>query len=255
MSTLRSSTLFLVFAAPLVFSAACGRIGFGDDEELDAGLDVGPDAGDLADSGMDAAVGPFCGNMVVEPPEECDPVVFSPGLGCETNCSASFSFTGDVEFVASSPPNLTPGVVESDTIMLIAERIDETLAADLPIDAFTPGTISATTDEGGVLRAGAKVHVYLIHQDVLASLLPITGTVTFPFDIVGLILQHGSLIATDLPTVTYSPSAARTTEDPVDVVVLGPRTLDLTLFNSSHPDEIRVVVATEEMHGITVEVP
>lgn len=250
--TLRSLLLLLT----VLLCSGCGRLGFGDG--LDAGSpgsDGAVDAGLPDDAGADAAVGPFCGDMVVEPPEECDPPLPQPGIGCEMGCVSSFTFTGTMEFLATSPPDLNSGVVESDTIMLIAERMDEILVSDLPIDAFTQGMVPSTTDEGGVIRAGARVRIYLIHQDMLSSVDPIVGTVTFPFDILGLIIQHDSLMATDQPTVTYSPSAARTLEDPNDVVLLGPRTLDLTLLNSSHPDEIRIVVATEEMHGIVVEVP
>src|SRR6185503_7971768 len=108
-----------------------------------------------------------------------------------------------------APLSVIPNVTEDNVnIMLFQERSDEALAVDLPIDAHVAMTYDGTLPAGAIVPAGTRVNVYFLHFDpVGGALTNKIATLTFPEEIIGLILKRDTLFATD-PLVGLTSTVA-----------------------------------------------
>lgn len=272
---------------PVVASLVAQACGWGglETRAVDAGLrdaepdlvDVGvdPDASDDATSdgggasdgapvdastSMDASsapdVGDTCGDGEVGLTEECDDGNMLGGDGCEEGCVSTFGAFEMARYAPDAPVNLTRNVVESLEVLLIPERVNHLLESDVNLDVAVDGEFDSRTDHGAVLRAGARVHVYLIHFDP-----PTAGDVTlarihFARPVLGVVTTEAGLMATDWlarPGAMFSnPSRGLDIEDSGALV---DGTLELRLLGNRRVDQLRVFTATLAAHDIVVEIP
>ena len=120
-----------------------------------------------------------------------------------TSVLASLDETGgDVEEV--DPPSSVERdeADSSEKIILFEEQIDFELSSDLNVDIKNPGTFDrtrlVTPADGGIIQAGATVHSYFIHFDPDGDEGgPLSGSVTFDTDVLGLIVLASALDASD----------------------------------------------------------
>jgi len=164
-----------------------------------------------------------------------------------------------------APSDVRVGALESDTqIVAFAEQLRFTLAQDLPLNIANPGT----SPDGGVpnlspgtIPAGTKIDSYFLHFDSVGgtdeSPVGIAGSITFSHDILGLIVNPGTLDNTDnmvgVPGLFYAKVNNRGPEfDPdapaADFVTLSAdrRTVTLNLLNAGSVDQLRVITAVPE---------
>ncbi len=179
------------------------------------------------------------------------------------------------------PSSVEPDEFDSDdTIFLFEEQTDVVLSSDLDVDIKNPGTFDwtklVTPVDGGTILAGTSVHSYFIHFDPASDggAEPLTGSVTFDTDILGLIVLNAALNDSDPilgaqneeePTIYPTGDPGRRMEldccaDPenFDVVFLSSdrRTVEVTVFTDNDSvDQIRVVTAAEQGPPPTPEVP
>jgi cysteine-rich repeat protein len=136
--------------------------------EVDASAEAGGDSGsdattDADDAGGDAADAPGaeCGNLSVEPPEECDDGNQTSGDGCSDECKLE----------STGPEDVCPG----KTLVLTGTGSDPRVGSD---SASTAGVLNQYASGCG---GSGKDYVYVVTPDVTGLL---TATVTSDFDAV-----------------------------------------------------------------------
>ena len=185
-----------------------------------------------------------------------------------TSVLASLDETGgDVEEV--DPPSSVERdeADSSEKIILFEEQIDFELSSDLNVDIKNPGTFDrtrlVTPADGGIIQAGATVHSYFIHFDPDGDEGgPLSGSVTFDTDVLGLIVLASALDASDPElgaddTEYPTGDVGRRMEldccgddpDNLDVVGLSAdrRTVNLTVITEGGDvDQVRIITAAEQ---------
>lgn len=168
---------------------------------------------------------------------------------------AGVSSSGAVH-VISAPPSVQLGALESDTqIQFFGERLGVSLSSNVGVDISSAGTYSSVAGlSTGIVSAGTIVDSYYLHADPVGFSNTVgqleAGAVTFPTDVLGVIVLDPSLTASD-PAVgflgTSYPNGGRALElgSPTDTAILSAdrRTVTLHLANSSASDDVRVITA------------
>ncbi|MCG3179593.1 MAG: hypothetical protein BIFFINMI_01931 [Phycisphaerae bacterium] len=182
-----------------------------------------------------------------------------------------------VQLLSSPPPNVNVGVLQSDTLVyLFAEKqitVGDTDA--ITVDALVPASLPVTYDTlhpgtNALLAAGTKVRSYFVHMDAAANsgAIVITGSFTFPGDVVALIFEDSGtassgpglvdvsdsifgLAGVTYPThpgvqIAYRGAVEGETADIITVAADG-RTVNFTLRAvDTGIDQMRVLVAVPE---------
>src|SRR4029077_4663989 len=155
-----------------------------------------------------------------------------------------------------APPSVQLGALESDTqIQFFGERRGVSLSSNVGVDISAAGTYSSVAGlSPGSISAGTCVDIYYLHADPVGFSSNIVqleaGGVTFPTDVLGVIVLDPTLTAID-PAVgvlgTSYPNGVRALElgSPTDTAILSAdrRTVTLHLSNSSASDDVRVITA------------
>ena len=167
--------------------------------------------------------------------------------------------TGDVVIV--DPTSVLPGEQEdNDTIFVFPEQQGAVLSSVVPIDVATPGTVTTSSDlVRGAIDAGTQVNSYFVHFDPVGSPaagLTTMGSLTFPYEVLGIQVVSDALDAGDGPlgaaAATYPGGVAdRGVELNAfgpDFINLAPDRLSVTfLFHADDDlDSIRVITAVPE---------
>lgn len=102
--------------------------------------------------------------------------------------------SGDVEiWTGTFPTNLRDNQFTSNThVRLLTEHLNHTVPNDINLlDAVAPGLYDEESDLGTfTLPANSVVNVYLLHSDTVNDQdVSFTGSVTFPFRIIGVIVR------------------------------------------------------------------
>lgn len=103
--------------------------------------------------------------------------------------------------MSEPPDSVVPGAVESDVVMrLFAERTDFTLPSNITVDFTEPGTYDEIGDlppTQPVVPHGTVVNSYYVHADQVdtSGLVELRVTITFPEEILGVMLWDTTLIA------------------------------------------------------------
>lgn len=166
---------------------------------------------------------------------------------------AGVPFLHNGAFALISPPaSVTLGQLESSTVAYGFFESSAVLGSGVTIDVSQPGIYNAAGDvTTSSIGAGTPVISHLIHYDPVSGSHSVEASVTFERDILGLIIENGTLGATDgtlgHPGVTYLPP------DPNRRVELGGgdwirfggdlRSFRAQLAATNGSDQIRVVLS------------
>ena len=170
------------------------------------------------------------------------------------DANAVIGSTSGAMVLVSPPASTMPGAFDSLTsIFAFNERQNVTLASSLVVDITTPGSYGV----GGVagtnqvaLPSGTVVDSHLIHNDNrTGGAVFRSGTITFPTEIVGVIVNHTRLTASDIlgapGTVYPAGNNNRGMEFQVtsgDIVILPDmRTVRVDLNTTSAVDQVRIL--------------
>jgi hypothetical protein len=137
---------------------------------------------------------------------------------CLSSANAAMALTPTTGAVVAmpAPPSLQYNAFESDTtIALITEQTNFELPGSVPLDVDgATGLYDQVVDlTGGVLPAGSRVDIHILHFDPVGAprtLFRAMGSVTFDRPIVGLALRRLTLEASDFygAAGTTYPTAA-----------------------------------------------
>ena len=186
---------------------------------------------------------------------------FPPAFG-------SFLSTAGSIFASALPRSIVTNEFESNSdIRLFSELQNFTLPVDLAVNISLAGTYnSAANLTPATIPAGTVVNSYLLHLDPAGStLVNLTGSVTFPQDIVGVTVFTNDLINTDsllgIPGTTYPTHSARGLElgtGPFDdslTIRSGVRTLDVQLGASFPGDDLRIITLSVPPSATVFQTP
>jgi hypothetical protein len=167
--------------------------------------------------------------------------------------------------VVAPPDSLMPDALESDTLMYVfTERSGFVLADDVTVDFSAPGTYHSTADlpdARPVIQAGTLVNSYYIHADQVGvnRSVVLTRTITFPGEILGVMLLDETLIASH--DILGAPGTAYPAVAGIGYELRGPcpaalqdcvtltasrRTLVLTATVYDVVDQIRVITRASD---------
>jgi len=192
------------------------------------------------------------------------------GFGTRLGCLVAFfaSLIGGLEasavsFLPVAPANVNEGFVEFDAIYFIEQPLavpTSTLGVDILVSSLAPGMHSFGNFgglTGGSVDNTSDFTSWLLHWDTpgLGTTASISGSVTFPREIVAVIVTSSLLDGSDLdlgsPTTTYPAGNARRGLElgsDIDVISFvkpmvgaGPFTLDFTFQTRNNVDQIRVL--------------
>ncbi len=156
---------------------------------------------------------------------------------------------------------------DDDYARLLTERVNYELPEDVDrIDAVNPGSYNAFSQLGDyTLTQGTRVNVYLLHADtVRTSGTDYNASITFPFEILGVIVRSRRLIDTDQVLglendgVQYSQSAnyrgfELDTQDVEQFEILSDRrTLVFYCRVTNALDEMRIITDVPEPASLLV---
>lgn len=162
--------------------------------------------------------------------------------------------------------SLVEGAFTSDTeVRVFLEREDCLLTTDMDLDVTANGIYNYPLTPG-TLAAGEWVSSVMIHANRASPGGPshLIGTIEFSADIVGIVLEDGTLDGWDpvigLASVTYPTGVARrglevddgSWANP-DEILLDGKILKLDFYTSSHTDQMRVILAGNA-RGVTFSV-
>jgi hypothetical protein len=151
------------------------------------------------------------------------------------------------------PPSLQLGAFESNEFARVMPERLRLLPEPQEVDITQPGLVSTTADRTvGSIPAGTLVGSFLIHADTISSNTRVfEGSVTFEFDILGIIITSTRLVNTDLrfggEGVTYSNNGFRgidlgsTLESDWVRLSENRRTVSFRLTVDSAMDEMRIL--------------
>lgn len=156
----------------------------------------------------------------------------------------------------AAPASVFPDQLESTTsIFAFDERQGVTLASPLRVDITQPGTYDQSSDlQPTTVATGTAIDSHYVHNDRAPGGTTVrTGSVTFPTDILGVIVTRGKLADSDIlgaPGTAY-PGAAPNREleltGAADVVVLPDlRTVQVTLSTATAVDDLRIVTRHDD---------
>ena len=158
--------------------------------------------------------------------------------------------SGQVTKIAPPPNAASGGATDPTNILAWDERQGVTLASPLKVDIVSPGTYDASSDlVNATIATGTVVDSHMLHSDRPGNTGSSvrTGTVTFPTDIVGVLVATGvKFNNSDIlgsPGTIY-PGGPRGLElgGQGDIVILPDlRTLQTTMNVFGSVDEIRVI--------------
>jgi hypothetical protein len=166
---------------------------------------------------------------------------------------------------APAPSSVAWNQLQSDTqIFLIAEQSSVVAGANIIVDVDgTPGLYDEPADLGPgrpVIPAGTALKVHLLHFDPLTVPQRLTGTVTFPQQILGLAFLRASLVGSDelgaLGTAYPSPETSNYREYELGppqgaaadsaAISVDRRTLTVDMGVTAYYDQLRVFTAVPE---------
>ena len=171
--------------------------------------------------------------------------------------SAGTTVSGNVQQIAP-PASVVLGALESNSfVRLFNERTAFLLNQNVTADITQPGTVGNSGNLSAGVISPQLVDSHLLHADPIGPGNPAVtyqGSVTFDRPILGLLVQSGSLTATDgilgFPSTTYTPTVDRGFEWPStsavgDLVQLSAdfRTITFVLKATSQYDQIRIITA------------
>ena len=167
----------------------------------------------------------------------------------------SLTVTGDV-VVVPAPPNVAEQIFENDNeIRIFLEAQDYILPTDIAANVTMPGfydTIASFTPD--ILDIGTSINSYFIHFDNIGStstFINLSGTITFPEDILGVVLFNPELASSDnilgWPATIYQSGPLEFSDQfpgtPTDTVTISPDLKMLTIDLNAGPaaDQARVI--------------
>lgn len=173
---------------------------------------------------------------------------------------------GQIRYLGAASVDLTPELFENSEVMsLFKEGPSRRLTQDLPVDVTATGvyhdveTWSSELRSRHVISAGRTVQSYFLHLDPKAfDIVRLEGAITFPAEILGIIVKSTSLMSTHdlLGTRQLHPRKNAANHfhglDPIaeemDLMMLAGdrRTLIVSLKAGQMWDQMRVIVASEE---------
>lgn len=169
--------------------------------------------------------------------------------------------SGQVEiWTGAFPSNLRDHQFTSNThVRLLIERTDYWVPNDdVSLDANAPGVYDEERDLGTYpLPVDTPVFVYLLHSDTINDAdISFTGSVTFPFEIIGVIVRGRRLRLSDddlgVPGVQYSQSdnyrglELDTQDEERFEISSDMRTLTFWFRTTNVLDEMRIITVVPE---------
>ena len=162
---------------------------------------------------------------------------------------------GDFVFLPEHVPSLAFGDYNHNgRAYLFLESRDRLLPIDLPMNIASPGYYTDFEEIRGELPRGTKVHCYLLHCAPFQGAHEVSGSITLPGEILGVICSHdrmnktNSILGADwtLKCGHIHRGLERTPAESADVLKLSRdrRTLSATLRNKAI-DQIRILVKAE----------
>jgi hypothetical protein len=189
-------------------------------------------------------------------------VVDRAGTGFNLVASlSSISTSGAVQAIAA-PPSVLQGALESDTQIDLFGELAKPLPTGLAVDITTPGThSSAAVLTSGTIASGTQINSYYIHADPVGISQNVSrllaGEVTFPTNVLGVIVTDANLNASDgvlgVASTAY-PTSGRglRLNSPTDTIILSPdqRTVTVHLSVSNATDDVRVITAANPVSSL-----
>ncbi len=171
-------------------------------------------------------------------------------LGAGYASASIVGSTGPVVMIAA-PTSVVPGAsVNTTDGQVFTEVQNDTLAANLSVDATNPGTYSNGGGVGGTIAAGTAVNSYFVLFDSGgAGVTYPTVTLTFSTPILGVIFTDANLNASDAilgnPGTTYPTGVAARGQEGGDSTAISASGFTVTLNDttSSPGDDIRIITA------------
>lgn len=168
--------------------------------------------------------------------------------------------TGDVEiWTGTFPADLRDNQFTSNThVRLLTEHINLVVPGDVTIDVVSSGLYDDESDLGTfTLSQNTLVNVYLLHSDTINDAdISFTGSITFPFDIIGVIVRGRRLRFSDnelgVSGVQYSQSdnyrglELDTQNEEKFNISSDMRTLTFWFRTTNVLDEIRIITTVPE---------
>ena len=162
---------------------------------------------------------------------------------------------GQFEFAPNHVRSLAYDAFDHDRrAFVFLESKQRRLPYELPVNLVEPGRYLEFDGASGVLAAGTVVDCYLVHCAPKSALHEVTGSVTFPGEILGIICDHDRLNATNellgahwtLRCNYVHRGLEKIPLDSADALVLGSdrRTISATLRNKAI-DQFRVLVKAD----------
>ena len=125
--------------------------------------------------------------------------VFLMCLACASTLQAGVVATSGDVVLEPPPRSVKVNEYESNAaIRMFAEQADIVLPVEVSVDISLPGTCDESADvTPDVISAGTVVSSYFLHFDPDTETISLEGTATFDETILGLIVYHGGLNASD----------------------------------------------------------
>lgn len=171
------------------------------------------------------------------------------------------SLQGDVQWMGWVLGDLRKGRQQSDSLQVFVERRGLDLQQDLPVDGDLPGLWTVATSQGGVVAAGEKVDVYLMHFDPRQAGggdKPEKFVVHFDRPILGVIGWHETLAATDgllgvgttrypdLPSVGRGGSGLDPGEGDSIWISKDRKSIEINLKTDGFIEQARILIRSED---------
>ena len=189
--------------------------------------------------------------------------------------ASSISVAGQISVLPSAPPSVVHGAIVNDQTGFVFFEDEVVLFSPLTVDISSPGTYASTTTlTPGVIDAGTTVDSYFF-EDEPASMpatgySTFTGSITFPTQILGIIINTTNLAVSDPPLGapgTAYPSAADIYSGLElnvpgcsgatcgnDAIVLSADRKTVTIFsvvNTDEEDDVRILVSSSQAQTST----
>ncbi len=170
-----------------------------------------------------------------------------------TTQASAMSASGDVNMVYAPASVQNGDRINNNKALLFTEQSNVTLASDLYVEAFLPGTYdNSASAVGRTLAAGRTVTSFMLHADVDENHVPtmMTGSITFNDTILGVIFGDFDLSDALLgaPGTAYETAAGHGLDleesDGDYFRISNNRTrLDFSFYVGGITDQIRIITA------------
>lgn len=185
------------------------------------------------------------------------PVIRAPAVHRETprDISALITFTDGIKPIEPPASVRAGALVSGETAVIFYETARRSLTAPLRCDATAPGRfVMGGARSPGQIAAGTTVNCFFIHANTSGKVAHLTGSVTFPTEILGIIVDAHDLDASDgvlgRPGVSY-PTGGKFRgffdgdHDDEITVSRDRRTLSFTSHTGKWVDQVRVITAAK----------